>query len=165
MSAKWKEVARLGGSGARYPHLLADPHGWCVRWGPNRSKDDKYYSNLHSLLEGMVEHTVRRRLWVLSAALDLPAFVEEVRDALRSARDLATSGVEMAVTVTHLCRVEPPDGGGMSHVPSSSPSGPPTGAGDGRLRRALRLPAREPEAAASPSAQELAKQAMTPPAA
>src|SRR5258706_16231319 len=27
MSKGWREVAKLGSTGARYPHVLADPHG------------------------------------------------------------------------------------------------------------------------------------------
>jgi len=56
----WKLVARLGTSGPGYPHLLVDRHGWCLRLGANPRVDDKYYSRLLFLLEGLVEHLTRR---------------------------------------------------------------------------------------------------------
>ena len=62
MKTGWKPVARLGTTPPGYPHLLVDPHGWCLRLGPDSRKDDKYYSRLTTLLEGMIEQGLRRRL-------------------------------------------------------------------------------------------------------
>lgn len=62
MSEAWREVARLGKVGRRYPHVLADSRGWCLRWGPNRQTDDKYFSSITSLLQGLSGHFLRRRL-------------------------------------------------------------------------------------------------------
>ena len=59
MKNGWNEVARLGPEPGRYPHILVDKHGWCLRLGRG-SGDEKYYSNLPSLLQGLVEHVERR---------------------------------------------------------------------------------------------------------
>src|SRR5581483_7138721 len=64
----WKLVARLGMSGSGYPHLLVDRHGWCLRLGPNPKVDDKYYSRLLFLLEGLVEQGFRRDVLPLPVA-------------------------------------------------------------------------------------------------
>ncbi len=61
MSEAWREVARLGKKGERYPHLLVDTHGWCLRLGPHGKEDDKFYSSLPNLLEGLYEHLLRRK--------------------------------------------------------------------------------------------------------
>jgi len=90
MSKGWKEVARVGASGARYPHVLVDAHGWCLRLGPNPRRDEKYYSSLPLLLHGLVEHGARRRLLSLSAALALGELRREVKDALHSALGLCS---------------------------------------------------------------------------
>ena len=99
MSKGWREVARLGGAGGRYPHVLADAHGWCLRFGPNTRTDEKYYSSLPVLLQGLVEHTCRRRLLALSAPLGLEELCRKVRDALHAAlglchETLAKGGLE-----------------------------------------------------------------------
>jgi hypothetical protein len=54
MSEAWREVARLGNSGEAYPHILADSHGWCLRLGPHKRTDDKYYSSFQSVILGLV---------------------------------------------------------------------------------------------------------------
>jgi hypothetical protein len=61
MSEAWREVARLGNKGERYPHILADSHGWCLRLGPRDREDDKYFSSLGSLLQALSEHLLRRK--------------------------------------------------------------------------------------------------------
>jgi hypothetical protein len=61
MSEAWREVARLGKKGERYPHLLVDSHGWCLRLGPQGKEDDKYYSSLPNVLQGLYEHLLRRQ--------------------------------------------------------------------------------------------------------
>jgi len=61
MSEAWREVARLGKKGERYPHILVDSHGWCLRLGTRDKEDDKYYSSLPNLLQGLYEHLLRRQ--------------------------------------------------------------------------------------------------------
>ena len=61
MSEAWREVARLGMKGEKYPHILVDSHGWCLRLGPRDREDDKYYSSLLALLQGLLEHFLRRK--------------------------------------------------------------------------------------------------------
>ena len=61
MSEAWREVARLGKKGERYPHILVDSHGWCLRLGARDREDDKYYSSLPTLLQGLLEHLLRRK--------------------------------------------------------------------------------------------------------
>jgi hypothetical protein len=110
MSKGWKEVARLGGQGARYPHLLVDDHGWCLRLGPWKRNDEKYYSNFPSLLQGLIEHFVRRRLKAVDTLKDLDALAGEVRDALRSATELCQTACQTAMDehMRHLrSRAEP----------------------------------------------------------
>ena len=62
MSEAWREVARLGQTGERYPHVLADTHGWCLRLGPRDRTDNRYYSSYPNLLQGLIEHLMRRGL-------------------------------------------------------------------------------------------------------
>ena len=61
MSEAWREVARLGKKGEKYPHILVDSHGWCLRLGPRDREDEKYYSSLQNLLQGLYEHLLRRK--------------------------------------------------------------------------------------------------------
>ena len=61
MSEAWREVARLGKKGEKYPHILVDSHGWCLRLGPRGREDEKYYSSLPNLLQGLYEHLLRRK--------------------------------------------------------------------------------------------------------
>jgi len=61
MSEAWREVARLGKKGEKYPHVLVDSHGWCLRLGPRDREDEKYYSSLPNLLQGLYEHLLRRK--------------------------------------------------------------------------------------------------------
>lgn len=61
MGEAWREVARLGKKGEKYPHILVDSHGWCLRLGPRDREDEKYYSSLPTLLGGLHEHLVRRK--------------------------------------------------------------------------------------------------------
>jgi hypothetical protein len=41
MKTGWKEVARLGIQGARYPHLLVDTYGWCLRLGLTKQPEGR----------------------------------------------------------------------------------------------------------------------------
>lgn len=93
MAKGWRLVARLGGSKARYPHILVDAHGWCLRWGPVPRDDDKFYSRFETVLEGLVEHCIRRRLLQLGSVLEPQGLLEEVRDVFQAARDLAATAV------------------------------------------------------------------------
>jgi hypothetical protein len=86
----WKLVARLGTSGPGYPHLLVDRHGWCLRLGPNPKVDDKYYSRLLFLMEGLVEQAMRRDVLVLPAAAGVGEVRAMLKESLRSAIDLGT---------------------------------------------------------------------------
>ena len=61
MSEAWRELARLGKTGEKYPHILVDSHGWCLRLGARDREDDKYFSSLGSLLQGLSEHLLRRK--------------------------------------------------------------------------------------------------------
>lgn len=102
MSARWKEVGRLGSHGARYPHILVDAHGWCLPLGANRAEDDKYYSNFTSLLEGLIEHFLRRRLSNDSRVESIRDLTREVRDALRVTREMAAEALKRGVRVRPL---------------------------------------------------------------
>ena len=106
MSKGWKEVARVGVSGARYPHVLVDAHGWCLRLGWNPRTDVKYYSSLPLLLRGVVEHHVRRRLASLGGPLDLEGLCREVREALASALGLCREILEQGGLEEHVRRLE-----------------------------------------------------------
>lgn len=102
MGTPWKEVARLGGQGARYPHILVDSHGWCLRLGANRAEDDKFYSSFPSLLEGLVEHILRRRLPNDRRAESIRELAGQVRDVLRVAAELGTEALKRGVRVRPL---------------------------------------------------------------
>lgn len=101
MGNSWKEVVRLGEEGAGYPHILADTHGWCLRLGPSRRFDDKYYSNLPGLLRGLLEQGIRRSLMASGGGLDLEGFVREVRGALESAHTLGCRALREGCLEVH----------------------------------------------------------------
>lgn len=105
MSSKWHEVARLGGAGVRYPHLLVDSHGWCLRLGPNSRTDEKYYSSLPMLLRGLLEHFTRRRLTQVSPIQDLRDLIGEVKDAFHSALGLCHEALEKGGLEEHIRRL------------------------------------------------------------
>jgi len=121
MSKGWREVAHLGGAGARYPHVLADARGWCLRLGPKSRTDDKFYSSLPLLLHGLVQHAVRRRLLALSASLDLQELCREVRDALHTALGLCQEVLEKGGLEEHMRRLGPSEAGRRNQ--NTSPSG------------------------------------------
>ena len=112
MSNGWKEVARLGASGARYPHILVDSHGWCLRLGAKPRSDEKYFSSLPSLLQGIVEHSARRQL-AQAGSLDLPGLVREVKAALQTALTLCSEVIEKGGQEAHIRRVEASGAGSM----------------------------------------------------
>jgi hypothetical protein len=84
----WKLVARLGTSGPGYPHLLVDRHGWCLRLGANPRVDDRFYSRLLFLLEGLVEQGLRRDFLTLPEATGIGELCAILRESLRSTVDL-----------------------------------------------------------------------------
>lgn len=141
MSKGWKEVARLGGSGARYPHILVDAHGWCLRLGANHKSDEKYYSSLPVLLHGLVEHFVRRRLAGVSAVLDLKELTSEVRDALHSALALCSEACARGALDEHMKRVEitisGPTASGHVQATSAAPPGVQDAGGAPRKLKAV----------------------------
>lgn len=84
MKTGWKEVARLGAEGARYPHILVDAHNWWLRLGRKRG-EERYYSNLPSLLQGLIEQLARARLRQCPVLMSASAMLAEVRAALEEA--------------------------------------------------------------------------------
>jgi hypothetical protein len=86
MKTGWKEVARLGTEGVGYPHVLVDAHGWCLRLGRERG-EERYYSNLPSLLQGLIEQMARARLRQCPVLMSASAMLAEVRAALAEAAD------------------------------------------------------------------------------
>lgn len=102
MSKGWKEVARLGGRGARYPQILVDAHGWCLRLGRHKRHDEKYYSSLPNLLVGLIEHAVRRRLMDSPVSLDFQSFVTKLKSSLDAARSLCREALEKGGMEEHI---------------------------------------------------------------
>ena len=84
MKNGWNEVTRLGSGDGNYPHVLVDVHGWCLRLGRERGQE-KYYSSLPSLLEGLIEHLTRSRLRHCPTLMTAAAMLTEVRAALDEA--------------------------------------------------------------------------------
>ena len=81
-----EEVARLGTEGLGYPHVLVDAYGWCLRLGPTPRTDDRFYSRVTTLLEGLVEHLIRRRLTNGPTLHSAQSMLTEVQLALDEAR-------------------------------------------------------------------------------
>src|ERR1043166_919431 len=113
MSNGWNEVARLGAPGARYPHILVDSHGWCLRLGAKTRTDDKFYSSLPNLLKGIVEHSNRRHL-AEAGALDLPGLVREVKRALEAALRLCPEVLKNGGLEAHMRLVAGRNRGGSA---------------------------------------------------
>lgn len=88
MKHGWRLVAKLGAQAPHFPHVLADLHGWGLRLGSNTHADIKYYSSFPNLLEGLVEHLVRRRLGAEHPILTSVDLVGEVRRELAHAREI-----------------------------------------------------------------------------
>ena len=86
MKTGWKEVARLGTGSAGYPHILVDAHGWCLRLGRER-REERYYSSLPTLLQGLIEQLARARLRQCPILMSASAMLAEVRAALEEAAD------------------------------------------------------------------------------
>jgi hypothetical protein len=98
----WNEVARLGPEPERYPHILVDKHGWCLRLGRGGG-DEKYYSSLPTLLQGLVEHVERRHPQDAPLLLAANAMLVEIRAAYELAfeygrRLAAAMGQELPIS-------------------------------------------------------------------
>jgi len=130
MSKGWREVTRLGGTGARYPHVLVDPHGWCLRLGPNSRSDEKYYSSLPMLLHGLVEQSVRRRLLAVSELRGIRELRQEVQDVLHSSLQLCHEVLERGGLEEHIKRPEALKVSGITPDPSVVASASRTGGQD-----------------------------------
>jgi hypothetical protein len=114
MKNGWREVARVGPTGDGYPHVLVDAHGWCLRLGPDR-RDEKYYSGLPTLLQGLIEHLTRRHLRDRGPLTSATAMLAEVRVALYQA---FRCGTTLAAAMSNQSSIRPLE-------PSSPPpSGP-----------------------------------------
>jgi len=122
MGEAWREVARLGKVGHQYPHILADSRGWCLRWGPKRDKDEKYYSSLSSLLHGLAEHYLRRRLGAGEDIRSLARFRELVELTMKEAVALGAA-LDSKLRESRLRLVDATEMGGTS--PGLEPA-PPT---------------------------------------
>lgn len=103
MSNGWKKIAALGPKGEGYPQILVDSHGWCLRLGPSARQDEKYYSSFSSLLGGLTEHVLRRRLKSTDVLQGLQDLVRAVDDAVRTARELSST-VQETVIHEHIRR-------------------------------------------------------------
>jgi hypothetical protein len=82
MKNGWHEVTRLGLFPGDYPHVLVDKHGWCLRLA---AEEDRYYSSMPTLLQGLIEQLLRRRLREAGPLLCAQAMLVEVRAALDEA--------------------------------------------------------------------------------
>src|SRR5579862_2697295 len=97
MSSGWKRVATLGAQGAGYPQILVDNHGWCLRMGPSARQDEKYYSSFSGLLQGLVEHFLRRRMKSADVFGGLQDMARAVEAAVRKAGELSTMAQETVI--------------------------------------------------------------------
>lgn len=106
MKNGWKEVARLGQSEPEYPHVLVDAYGWSIRLGSSRT-EQKYFSNLPSLLRSLTEHWVRRRLRECPILLTVQTMYREVRSALENAEELGQRLAAMLAQESSITRFPP----------------------------------------------------------
>lgn len=97
MSSGWKLVATLGAQGVRYPQILVDKHGWCLRLGPSARQDEKYYSSFSSLLRGLTEHFLRRRAKSTEVLEGLQVLTRAVEDAVRIAGEISCMAKETVI--------------------------------------------------------------------
>lgn len=84
-------MAKLGTEAAGYPHLLADGHGWCLRLGPDPRKDDRFYSRLECLFEGLIEQGFRRGLPGMRVSNNVEELLGELRSGICAMRNLGRS--------------------------------------------------------------------------
>ncbi len=125
MSEAWREVARLGKTGERYPHVLADSHGWCLRLGRKDRMDDKFYSSFPTLLNGLIEHFLRRRG---GAGEEIRTLIQ-LRDlVLLHLQEAGALGAELARTMCATARLRPQESTEKgSGGPPSTESAPDSG--------------------------------------
>ncbi len=88
MRSAFRTVARLGVEPGGYPWILADTRNWVLRLGPSRGEDEKYFSNLPSLLEGIVVHLLRRGLGQDGIIDGLQLLIQEYRIGMAEAHEL-----------------------------------------------------------------------------
>lgn len=84
MKKGWRLVATLGAEAPGFPHVLVDAYGWCLRLGRERG-EEKFYSNLPSLLQGLIEQLIRTRFRHGPTLLAAESMLAEVRAALEEA--------------------------------------------------------------------------------
>jgi len=108
MKNGWNEVARLGTGEGNYPHVLVDKHGWCLRLGRERG-EEKYYSSLPTLLEGLIEHLSRFRLRHCPVLMTAAAMLSEVRAALEEAAGHRKSVIALTAQQLPIRPLEPPN--------------------------------------------------------
>jgi hypothetical protein len=108
MKIGWRLVAKLGNDARGYPHVLADPHGWALRLGSNTHSDMKYFSNFPALLEGLIEHALRRDLGRNSEIATIQGLMKEVRSQLAEHRELARRADREIQFLVMLARSEHP---------------------------------------------------------
>ena len=106
MKRGWRLVAKLGTVAPHFPHILADPHGWALRLGPNDHADMKYFSSLPNVFAGLVEHLVRRRLGTEHPILSSVNLVGEVRRELAHARELCQVATREVEFIARMSRRE-----------------------------------------------------------
>lgn len=129
MGEAWREVARLGKVGHQYPHILADSRGWCLRWGPKDRTDDKYYSTLSSLLHGLAEHLLRRRVGAGEDIRSLARFRELVELTFQEASALGAALDRKLSEAARLRALEGPGKGATARGSVPPPPGVGIGAG------------------------------------
>ena len=83
MRTAFRLVARLGPEPHGYPWILADGRNWVLRL--RRGDDDRFYSTLPSLIEGMTAHWLRRRLGPVNG---LHQLLQDHRKAIAEAQEL-----------------------------------------------------------------------------
>src|ERR1043166_1358167 len=101
MKTGFRLVAKLGAAGDGYPHVLIDAYGWSVRFGPSRT-EQKYYSNVPSLLNALIEHSIRRQLRecpVLKASREMLSQIQAALDRAE-AQGLRLAGALAQVSPT-----------------------------------------------------------------
>jgi hypothetical protein len=81
-------VARIGAGPGGYPWILADTRNWVLRLGTSRGEDEKYFSSLPCLLEGVLAHLLRRRLGQGGVIEGVELLIREHRASLEYAKEL-----------------------------------------------------------------------------
>jgi hypothetical protein len=92
--------------------------------GTDTRRDEKYFSSVPNLLQGLVEHYARRRLARSSPLASLEDLVSEVRDATRAALELCREALEKGGLEEHIRRNEGRDEPPTTRKPSLVESTP-----------------------------------------